>query len=89
MSKNHKRILERIRHKLNMALILGERGGSREPLGRETVNMLRVDSSEMANYLLPVYLAKNGAGAIWLAGKLREEYWLMDEQSASWARQKV
>lgn len=79
-----------VRHKIYMALILGERSGMAkgENLGYETVVMLDKDANTIGDMIAPEYVAQKGAGALWLDKKLKDLNWLAKIQEDSWKLQR-
>lgn len=59
-------------HKLNMALLKAEHWQATPDEALE----LGKDAEVMADLIMPAYLNKKGAGALWLERKLKNEAWI-------------
>ena len=86
-----KNVRSNLRHKIYMALILGEKSGMPrgEPLSLEMVQSLRQDAETIVDMIAGEYLSKDRAGALWLAKQMKDTDWLAIIQEKSWETQRL
>jgi len=80
------KVLRNIQHKILMKLVIQEKKTSEGIIPYEIMKELQQDAIKMGKMIVKEYESKDGAGALWLKGRLNDMDWLDSLQGQSWKR---